>query len=118
MAELWVEGGDLVLHLYAPEKAEAVHRDLRAPLTSIRSIDVIDDAHEPAAHGFKIGTRIPGITEVGTIHIDGRKIFAAVHHDTPRGLRITFEGASYDEWIVGCPDPDTLASTLPWRKRP
>lgn len=114
MADLWVEGSDLILHLYAPEKAEALHGDLRAPLSAIKSIEVLDDAHGPADRGVKVGTRIPGVIEVGTIRIDGRKIFAAVHHDTPRGLRITFEGATYDEWIIGCPDPDTLKSTLPW----
>jgi hypothetical protein len=116
MAELRVDGGDLVLHLSGTEKAEAVHGDLRAPVSAIRGIDILDDAHEPADHGFKVGMRVPGVAEVATIHSDGRKIFAAVHHDTPRGLRISFEGASYDEWIVGCADPETVASSLPWTR--
>jgi hypothetical protein len=113
MAELRVEGSDLVLHLSAAEKAEAVHGDLRAPLSAITGIEVLDDAHQPADHGFKVGMRVPGVAEVATIHSEGRKIFAAVHHDTPRGIRITFECAPYDEWIVGCPDPETVASALP-----
>lgn len=113
MAELRVEGSDLVLHLSAAEKAEAVHGDLRMPLCAISGIDILDDAHHLADQGFKIGMRVPGVAEVATIHAEGRKIFAAVHHDTPRGLRIRFDGASYDEWIVGCPDPETLASVLP-----
>ena len=37
MAELQVEGGELVLHLSRPEKAEAVHGDLRVPVSSGRA---------------------------------------------------------------------------------
>jgi hypothetical protein len=35
-----------------------------------------------------------------------------VHHDTPRGLRVRLEGSSYDEWIVGCADPEAVAAGL------
>jgi len=112
MAELRVEGDELVLHLSRLEEAEAVHRELRAPLSAVRGIEVLEDAHEPADHGFKVGERLPGISEVATIHTGGRKIFAAVHHDTPRGVRVLFEGASHDEWIVGCSDPEGLKSHL------
>jgi len=60
---------------------------------------VLEDAHEPADHGIKLGTRIPGRTEVGTVRGDGRNIFAAVLPDTPRGLRIVLDGSFYHEWI-------------------
>jgi hypothetical protein len=41
MAELLVDGDDLVLRLTRLEKLEAVHGDLRAPLASVRSIEVL-----------------------------------------------------------------------------
>ena len=113
MAELRVEGSELVLALSGLEKAEGVHGDLRVPWSAVRGVQVLDDAHEPADHGIKIGTRLPGVTEVGTMRERGRKIFAAVHHNTPRGLRVILEGASYDEWIVGCADPEAVLATLP-----
>jgi len=112
MAELRVTGGELVLHLTGIEKAEAAHSSLRAPLTAIRGVEILEDAHAPADRGIKVGTRIPGYIEVGTIHADGHKIFAVVHKDTPRGLLIWLEGASHDQWIVGCADPETVASSL------
>jgi hypothetical protein len=112
MADLRVTGGELVLHLSGLEKAEGAHGDLRAPLTAIRGVEILDDAHAPADRGLKVGTRIPGYIEVGTIHADGHKIFAVVHKDTPRGLLIWLEGTSHDQWIVGCADPETLASSL------
>jgi len=34
VAELQLEGGELVLHLSGTEKAEAVHGDLRVPVSS------------------------------------------------------------------------------------
>jgi hypothetical protein len=58
--------------------------------------------------------RRPGMAEVAIVRDDGRKIFAAVHRDTPRGVRVLLDGTSYDEWIVGCADPEAVAAGLPW----
>jgi uncharacterized protein len=112
MAELRVEGGDLVLHLSTAEKIGGVHGDFRVPLSAVHSVEVLPDAHGPADGGIKLGTRIPGNIEVGTIWGGGRKVFAAVHPDTPRGVRVVLEGSSYREWIVGCADPETVAQAI------
>ena len=111
MAVLRIEGGDLALHLSAAEKVGAVHGDLRVPLAAVSRVEVLEDAHE-ADHGIKLGTRIPGRTEVGTVRGDGRNIFAAVLPDTPRGLRIVLDGSFYHEWIVGCADPESVARQI------
>ena len=83
MAELNVEGDELVLHLSDAEKAEGVHRDLHAPVSAVRGLEVLDDAHRAAGirAGVKIGTRIPGIVEVGTVQGSHP---AAVRRRSPR----------------------------------
>jgi hypothetical protein len=108
MAELVVEGDELVLHLSGTEKLEAVHGDLRAPRAAVRLVEVLEDAHEPVDHGFKEGERVPGYSEVATVRTGGRKLFAVVHHETPRGVRVDFVGTAYDAWIVGADDPEGL----------
>lgn len=120
MAELIVQDGELVLRLSSGEKLEGVHGDLRAPLAAVQGIDVLDDAHEPVGirSGVKIGTRIPGVIEVGTIQGPRRRLFAAVHHDTPRGLRVRLQGTPYDEWIIGCADPESALAQLQRQLRP
>jgi hypothetical protein len=112
MAQLQVEGGELVLRLSALEKIGGVHGDLRVPLSAVRSVEILSDAHGPADVGIKAGTRIPRVIELGSIYGSNKKIFAAVHHGTPRGLRVVLQGSSYDEWIVGSTDPETVAQTL------
>jgi hypothetical protein len=112
VAELLVDGDDLVLRLTRLERLEAVHGDLRAPLASVRSIEVLEDAHEPADHGLKVGERLPGVSEVASIYADGSRLFAAVHRDTPRGLLVMFEGSGYDAWVVGCADPEAVKRQL------
>lgn len=114
MAELLIEDDQLVLRLTTAEKVEGVHGDLHAPLSSVREIEILDDAHAPVCihAGIKIGTRIPGFVEVGTIQGLRRRLFAAVHHDTPRGLRVTLEDSPFDEWIVGCADPEATAARI------
>lgn len=115
MAELLIEGDELVLHLSGAERLEAVHGDLRAPRSAVRSVEVLDDAHEPADHGFKVGERLPGHSEVAVVRARGEKLFAVVHHDTPRGVRINFEGTGYDAWIVGSAEPESLKSRIEQR---
>jgi hypothetical protein len=114
MAELRIEDDQLVLHLTTAEKLEGVHGDLRAPLSAVTGIDVLEDAHEPVCigSGIKFGTRIPGFVEVGTIQGLTQRRFAAVHHDTPRGVRVSLDGISFDEWIVGCADPEATVAQL------
>jgi hypothetical protein len=85
MAGLHLDGDELVLHLSGAEKAEA---------------------------GFKVGMRVPGVATVATVRGHGEKVFVAVHRDTPRGVRVHLEGAPWDEWIVGCADPEAVAATL------
>jgi hypothetical protein len=113
MAELVVDGDDLVLRLSTLEKVEGLHGDLRVPHSSLVRVEVLDDAHAAAGihAGLKVGTRLPGVIEVGRIYGDEKR-FAVVHHDTPRGLRLVFEHQDFDEWIVGAPEPEALARTL------
>lgn len=112
MAELAVEGDELVLRLSRVEKLEAVRGDLRAPRSAVRSVEVLEDAHEPADHGFKVGERLPGHSEVAAVRTGGTRLFAVVHHDTPRGVKVSFEGLDFDAWIVGTPDPEGLAARI------
>ncbi|MDA8292283.1 MAG: hypothetical protein M0Z33_11490 [Actinomycetota bacterium] len=113
MADLEVDGDEVVLRLSIGERAVSLHGELRAPLSALRRVEVLEDAHEPADHGWKVGERLPGVVEVGTILDEGRKIFAAVHRATPRGLLLEFEGADFDEWVVGCADPEATRDRLP-----
>jgi hypothetical protein len=113
MAELVVDGDDVLLRLSVAEKVEGLHGDLRVPRASLVRVEVIDDAHRAAGirAGVKVGTRIPGVVEMGRVY-GGKMRFVAVHHDTPRGLRLVFDHDEFDEWIIGCPDPESLAATL------
>ncbi len=103
-----------MLHLSAAEKVEGLHGDLRVPLSAVRGVEVLDDAHAPVGpdSGVKIGSRIPGVLEVGTIRGRNSRKFAAVHHDTPRGLRVRLDGTSFDEWIVGSQNPEAVLARL------
>ena len=112
MAEVIVEGPELVVRLRAVERLEAVHGEVKVPLQSVRSVEVLDDA-VGAVHGFRVGTGIPGSVAIGTFTSRDAKIFAVVHHDTPRGVRVNLEGAQFDQLIVGCDDPEAVAAALP-----
>ncbi len=111
MAELIVDGDELVVRLRAVEKMEAVHGEVRVPLGSVRTVEVLDDVIG-AVHGFRVGTGIPGSVAIGTLTSREAKIFAVVHHDTPRGVRVDLEGAQFDQLIVGCNDPEAAATAL------
>jgi hypothetical protein len=113
MAELDLVGDDVVLHLDRLEKIEGVHGDLSVPRSAVTGVEVLDDAHRAADFAsIKVGTRLSGVVEVGTMHGTKRTVFAAVHHDTPRGVRLTLAGAAHDEWVVGCADPEAVVAAL------
>ncbi|MFZ0995512.1 MAG: hypothetical protein WAO09_05990 [Candidatus Dormiibacterota bacterium] len=93
------------------EKAEAVHGDVRVPLSSVRDVEVVDQPLD-LIHGVKLpGTGIPGRTAVGTwISPDGRTF--AVEHHASRGVVLRLEGQTYQQLIVGCDQPEDVAASL------
>ncbi len=118
MAHVTVEDGELQLHLTGMERLEGVRGDLRAPLSAVVAVEVVEDAHGAADEiGVKVGTRIPGVVEVATVYAPRAKLFVAVHRDTPRGVRIQFTGSEVDEWVVGCADPEATQTTIEQARR-
>lgn len=85
MAELVTEGDELVVHLTAVEKLEAVHPEVRVPRGSVTKVEVLDDVLR-AVHGIRVGTGIPGSVAIGTFTSREAKIFAVVHHTTHVGF--------------------------------
>jgi hypothetical protein len=112
MAECVVKGDQLVVHLSAAEKLESVHSDVSVPLSSIRSVQVVENTLD-FVHGMRVGTGIPGSTAVGTFTSKTARIFGVIHHAQHRGIRILLEGTDYDEILVGCTNPEEVASSIP-----
>jgi hypothetical protein len=112
VAEVRLEGAEIVVALTAFEKVEAVHGEVRLPFTALRDAEVLDDAIH-AVHGLRApGTGVPGVVAVGTFRDGAKKLFAVVHHNTPRGVQLRFEGGDFDEVIVGCDSPEEVVAQL------
>ena len=112
MAELIREEDTLVLRLSTLEKMEVVHGDIRVPVSSVQSVTVLDDVIH-AVHGLKMpGSRLPGVFAMGTFVSREGTVFAIVHHQTKRGLKVNLSGSTYDALIIGIDDPEGLVSSL------
>ncbi len=115
MAEVRIDGNQLSLVLTNAEKLEGIHGNLRVPLSSVQKVEVLEDAMAAGGvrTGVKFGTRIPGVITVGQVRTLRTKRFVVLHHNTPRGIRISLGAGPFDEWIVGCADPEGLAAAIP-----
>jgi hypothetical protein len=122
MAQLSRRGDTLLVSLSRREKLEAMRRRVVVPWSSVVDVTVEDHLiHQ--IHGLRprqlklFGTYLPGRLAVGTF-LDGlqRPVFAAVHCDQPRGLRISLDGARYGHLLIGCPDPEAAQQQL-WVQR-
>ena len=114
MANIAREGNEIVLKLSTGERIMAMHRDVRVPLSAVKSIDVVDEPiHRIQGlkpRNFKVfGGYWPGWFAYGSF-FDGtvrRLLFAAVNGRKPRGLEITLDGAKYTRLIVSLDHPET-----------
>lgn len=112
MAELVREDDGIVLKLTTVEKAEGVHGDIRMPLASIEDVTVVDDIIH-AVHGLKMpGSRLPGVFAMGTFISGKETVFAIVHHQNHRGIRIQLQGERFDAVLVGADDPEKVMGSL------
>jgi hypothetical protein len=103
VAELRVDGTELVLHMGALERAEGLHRDIRVPLGAVTSVRAVDDAW-PELRGMRApGTGLPQVIAVGTRRGGFGKDFAAVHGKGP-AVVVELEGCEFDRLVVTSED--------------
>ncbi len=99
MAELQIEGDQLVVHLRALEKAEGAHGDIRLPLTAVTAVRAVDDPW-PELRGIRApGTGVPNVIAVGTRRGKFGRDFAAVHGKGP-AVVVELDGAAYGRLVV------------------
>lgn len=99
MARLQVDGSDLVLALSWGEKIAGFHANLRAPLSSVRSVSV---AAHPwlALRGWRMaGTGIPHFAAVGTRRHGTGYDFSALHRSRP-AVQVELASGRFQRWLV------------------
>jgi hypothetical protein len=111
VADLEVEGDELVLHLRAIEKAEGAHGDIRVPLSTVTAVRSVDDPW-PELRGIRApGTGLPNVIAVGTRRGDFGKDFAAVHGKGP-AVVVELAGAAYGRLVVTADDAAARATSI------
>jgi hypothetical protein len=111
VADLTVDGDELVLHLHAAEKAEGFHGDIRVPMTAVDSVRAVDDAW-PELRGIRApGTGLPDVIAVGTRRGGFGKDFAAVH-GRGQAVVVDLTGAEYGRLVVTCDDASGVATKI------
>jgi hypothetical protein len=104
VADLVVEGAELVLHLSRIEKLGGLQSDVRVPLSAVRVEELRGLIRCP-------GTGWPRVIALGTFRRRGTKAFAAVYRDRP-GIVVDLSDGGVQRLVVSTPDADDLVRRL------
>ncbi len=110
MAELRVDGADLVLHRSPTQTLLGFHGDIRVPLTAVRSVTAVDKPWLALRGRRMAGTALRGVAAIGTwIHGDRLYDFCVVRAEQ-KAVQVDLNGGRFSRFLVCRPDPaDTVA---------
>ena len=111
VAELQIDGNELVLHLRPMEKAEGMHGDIRVPLTAVTAVRAVDDPWSELRGIRAPGTGVPNVIAVGTRRGNFGRDFAAVHGKGP-AVVVELAGADYGRFVVTSDDAAARAKAI------
>ena len=99
MGRIEVDGSDLVLRLTWREKIAGFHGDIRAPLTSVRSVSVPRHPWQ-ALRGWRMaGIAVNRIAALGTRRHGTGYDFALLHRDRP-AVQVELATGRFERWLV------------------
>ncbi|HEX6956087.1 MAG TPA: hypothetical protein VF156_14535 [Agromyces sp.] len=111
MAEIRITDGRLRITLTRREKVAGLLGDVEVPLSSIRRVDLVDDAFD-AVRGLRApGLAIPGVTRVGTWRGRGRRSLVVARRGRP-ALVVDLEGQRFDRLVLSTTDAASLRDRL------
>jgi hypothetical protein len=103
VAQLLVDGTDLVVHLTVREKIAGFHGDVRVPLLAIRSTSV-PQYPWVALRGWRMaGVALPGRIAVGTRRHGSGYDFTCVHKQE-RAVQIDLNSGRFSRLVISVPD--------------
>jgi hypothetical protein len=103
VAQLVVDGTDLVVHLTLREKIAGFHADIRVPLTSIQSVSV-PEYPWMALRGWRMaGVAFPGRIAVGTRKHGTGFDFTCVRKQE-RAVQIDATTGRFSRFVISVPD--------------
>jgi hypothetical protein len=111
VAELQIDGNELVLHLRALEKVEGAHGDVRMPLSTVRAVRAVNNPWTELRGIRAPGTGLPNVIAVGTRRGKFGRDFAAVHGKGP-AVVVELEGAEYGRLVVTLDDAAARAKAI------
>ena len=112
MAELIIDGPDLVVGLTWLEKLGAFRGNVRVPLHAVRAAQA-DPEPWSALRGVRSpGTGVPGVIALGTRHYAGGRDFAALHGRGP-AVRVDLDGQSkFARLVVSVRDTENTVAAI------
>ncbi len=104
MAQISIEGKDLVVEVEGMDKLWSLKSRLTIPLAHVRGATA-DPGMVDEGQGWKLGgARIPGVIVAGTFSRDGERVFWDVH-DKTKAVVIELHDDTYTRLVVEVADP-------------
>jgi hypothetical protein len=104
MADLIVEGDDLVVRLRPLQKLAAFHGDVRVPLTAVRGVSAVEKPWLALRGRRMAGTALRGVTAMGTwIHGDRLYDFCLVRAQQ-RAVQVELNAGRFERLLVCRPE--------------
>jgi hypothetical protein len=115
MAELSVDGGDVVLRMTGWERLGSGRAagELRFPRSSVAGVTTCTPAFD-GVRGLRImGTGVPGTIALGTRRVSGGlREFVVVHGRDPGSVLVDLVDQRYARLVVSVADPEAVAAQL------
>ncbi|NUO97932.1 MAG: hypothetical protein HOV96_29370 [Nonomuraea sp.] len=104
MAEISIDGGNLVVEIEGLDKLWALKSRLVIPLSNVRGATA-DPGIVKEPKGVRApGAHLPGVITAGTFHLDGEKVFWDVR-DGSKAVVIELADERYARLVVEVADP-------------
>ncbi|MEV0078320.1 hypothetical protein AB0H58_18105 [Nocardia neocaledoniensis] len=111
MAEVSIDGGDLVVRIEGLDKLWALKSRLVIPLTNVRGATV-DPGIVKERKGIRApGTHLPGVITAGTFHIDGEQVFWDLR-DPDKAVVVELADERYARLVIQVDNPAEVVALI------
>jgi len=112
VADLLIDGTELVVQLGVLEKLGAFRGNVRVPLTDVMSVRVSDDQWSELRGMRAPGTGIPGVIALCTRRAPGIRDFAAIYGRRRQAVVVECSGVDINRIVVTRSDADDKARMI------